>query len=323
MARQALKSSFIHKRQIMTKTRLNPQSTNHIMVMEPGLFHANPQTMPTNSYQHEDEGDMSSIHEKAVAEFRVFRDMLADKGVIMTTVKGVPESPDDIFCNNWVSTHQNEDGSARIVLYPMLAPNRQIERRKDLIDFLKRTYNDVQDYSEYEQESEFLESTGALCLDRVNRIAYHARSDRSHDELAALWCEKNDFKHFSFDTLHRGKPVYHTDVVMWIGSKLAGICSECLESRDVVEQLSKTHDVIEFTNDQMEKFCGNSLQVIAYPDGKTPEEILVMSASGYGALTEEQKTKIGAYYKTVISPEIPTIEYYGGGSARCMLLELF
>ncbi|NQZ13907.1 MAG: hypothetical protein HRT94_03640 [Alphaproteobacteria bacterium] len=301
----------------------NPQSTNHIMVMEPGLFHANPQTMATNSYQHEDEGELSSIHEKAVDEFRVFRDMLAENGVVVTTTKGLPESPDDIFCNNWVSTHLNEDSSPRMVLYPMLAPNRQIERRKDLIEFLERTYKDVQDYSEYEAEEKFLESTGALCLDRVNRVAYHARSGRSHDDLAKLWCEKNDFDHVPFDTEHRGKPVYHTDVVMWIGTKLAGICSECLTDRSVIDRLSTTHDVIEFTNEQMENFCGNSLQVIGYKDGKTPEEMLVMSAAGYNALNDEQKAKLDEYYSTIISPKIPTIEYYGGGSARCMLLELF
>lgn len=307
----------------MAKTVQNPQSTNHIMVMEPGLFHANPQTMPTNSYQHKDEEDQRTIHDKAVAEFRAFRDMLAEKGVVITTTKGVPESPDDIFCNNWVSTHQNPDGKTRMVLYPMLAENRQIERRDDLIQFLKRTYKDVQDFSLHERHGKFLESTGALCLDRVNRVAYHARSDRSHDELAAMWCKMNGFTHASFNTSHRGKPVYHTDVVMWVGTKLAGICSECLENRGVIDMLSQTHDVIEFTNEQMEKFCGNSLQIIGYPDGKTAEEMLVMSASGYGALTGEQKAKIGEYYKTVITPSIPTIEYYGGGSARCMLLELF
>lgn len=307
----------------MSSTAKNKQSTNHIMVMEPGLFHANPETMPTNSYQHEDDMDTSSIHTKAVAEFRRFRDLLAEKGVVVTTTKGTPDSPDDIFCNNWVSTHMTETGKPRMVLYPMLAPNRQLERRADLIEFLKRSYKDVQDFSLHEQHDKYLESTGALCLDRVNRIAYHARSERSHDELAKMWCKMNGFDHMPFDTMHRGKPVYHTDVVMWIGTELAGICSECLESRDVIAKLTQTHDVIEFTNDQMENFCGNSLQVIGYPDGKKPEEMLVMSASGFNALTEEQIEKIRKYYKTVITPDIPTIEKYGGGSARCMLLELF
>lgn len=307
----------------MFENSKNQQSTNHIMVMEPGLFHANEQTMPTNSYQHEDETDVQNIHQKAVAEFRAFRDMLAEKGVVVTTVKGTHESPDDIFCNNWVSTHKNKDGTSRMVLYPMLAQNRQLERRADLIEFLERSYKDIQDYSEHEKDNKFLESTGALCLDRVNRIAYHARSERSNDELAAMWCKMNDFEHMPFNTMHRGKPVYHTDVVMWIGTKVAGICVDCLENRDVVERLKQTHDVIEFTNEQMEHFCGNALQVIGYPDGRNSEEMFVMSAAGYNVMAEDQKDKLCSYYKTIITPEIPTIEYYGGGSARCMLLELF
>jgi len=301
----------------------NPQSTNHIMVMEPGLFYANPQTMETNTYQHENDVEHAEIHARAVAEFRAFRDLLAENGVIVTTTKGTPDSPDDIFCNNWVSTHLTAEGKPRMVLYPMLAANRQLERRKDLITHLKRTYKDIQDFSLHEQHGKFLESTGALCLDRVNRTAYHARSDRSHDELAAMWCKMNDFNLMSFNTRHNGKPVYHTDVVMWIGTKLAGICSQCLHNRDVIDVLSQTHDVIEFSNEQMQNFCGNSLQVIGHPDGKTPEEMLVMSDSGYSALTKAQREKIGEYYKTVLTPKIPTIEKYGGGSARCMLLELF
>ncbi|MEM9469070.1 MAG: arginine deiminase-related protein [Pseudomonadota bacterium] len=306
----------------MSEQALNKQSTNHIMLIEPALFHANPQTMATNSYQHKDEGDTQKIHSKALAEFHDFRDLLVENGVAITTAKGHKDSPDDIFCN-WASTHCMRDGSQRLVLYPMLNQNRQIERRPHLIDLLKQIYKDILDLSEYEAEGIALEATGALCLDRVNRIAYHARSLRSDEELAKLWCEKNDFERLSFDTEYKGKPVYHTDVVMWIGTKLAGVCSECLETRAPIEKLSKTHDIIEFTNAQMEHFCGNSLQVIAYPDSENSEEILVMSEAGYSSLDEAQKDKLGQYYKTILTPKIPTIEYYGGGSARCMMFELF
>ena len=291
------------------------QSTNHIMMMEPALFHANPETKATNSYQHDDDLDVKKIHEKAVQEFRSFRDLLVMHGLVITTAKGRQESPDDIFCNNWVSTHQNR----LMVLYPMLASNRQIERRPELIDLLKKSYSDFQDYSAYESQDQFLESTGALCMDRVNKIAYHARSRRADDDLSRLWCQKNGYELFSFDTDYKGKPVYHTDVVMWIGSHVAGICIECLKDRSVIDRLQGKHDVIEFSNEQMENFCGNSLQVVG-PGG---ENMLVMSAAGYKTLTASQKSQLDEYYKTIITPEIPTIEYYGGGSARCMLLELF
>ncbi len=296
-------------------TNTSAQSTNHIMMMEPEEFHANPQTMATNSYQHEDQEEIVAIQRKAVQEFRAFRNLLVVNGVAVTTVYGQKGCPDDIFCNNWVSTHEG----GRMVLYPMLADNRRIERRADLLALLRKMYTDEIDLSEYEDEGKFLESTGAMWLDRVNRIAYQGRSMRSHPDLARLWCEKNGFTHFPFETEHRGKPVYHTDVMMWIGTGLAGVCSECLKDRELVDALKKHRDVVEFTNDQMAAFCGNSLEVI----GRDGERMLVMSMSGYKTLTDAQKSLIHKHYPKVLSPEIPTIEYYGGGSARCMLLELY
>lgn len=291
------------------------QSTNHIMMMEPEEFHANEQTKATNSYQHEDQEAIESIHKKAVTEFRAFRDLLVEHGVAVTTVFGRKGCPDDIFCNNWVSTH----AGGKMTLYPMLAENRRTERREDLMSLLSRTYKDVFYLSQHEKEGKFLESTGAMWMDRVNKIAYQARSGRSHEELAAKWCEKNGYRHLPFDTEHRGKPVYHTDVMMWIGTNLAGICSECLKSREVVEDLMKYREVVEFSNEQMAAFCGNALEVV----GRDGEKMLVMSMSGFKTLTEAQLAIIHKHYKTVITPEIQTIEYYGGGSARCMLLEMY
>ena len=294
----------------------NPsQSTNHIMMMEPLDFHANPQTMATNSYQHSDDLEISTIHEKAVAEFRAFRDLLVEHGVIITTALGQKGCPDDVFCNNWVSTHEKK----RMILYPMLAENRQTERRPELIELLKRSYTDVQNFTLHEQHGKCLESTGALCLDRVNRIAYQNRSERSHEELGASWCKMNDYTHIPFDTEHKGQPVYHADVLMWIGTDIAGINTECLIKPDVLKHLQHRREVIEFNNEQMEAFCGNSLEVV----GTGGERMLVMSAAGYKSLREDQKELLSRYYKNIIKPEIPTIEYYGGGSARCMLLELF
>ena len=299
----------------MTKEQALPQSTNHIMMMEPLNFYANEQTMATNSYQHDNDNDKSVIQKKAQEEFKAFRDLLVEHGVILTTTLGQEGCPDDIFCNNWVSTHSG----GRMVLYPMLASNRQTERRKELIDRLRQCYSDVQDFTLHEQHGKALESTGAMCMDRVNKIAYQARSDRSNEELGAMWCKMNDYTHIPFDTEHMGKPVYHADVVMWIGSELAGICSECLVNDDIVKNLKKHREVIEFTNEQMKNFCGNSLEVI----GTGGERMLVMSAAGYNILRDDQKEMLSRFYKTIITPEIPTIEYYGGGSARCMLLELF
>ena len=285
-----------------------------MMMMESVDFYPNPETMPTNLYQHKDTEDSSVIHKKAVGEFRTMRDLLVEHGVMVTTALGQKGCPDDIFAN-WISTHHG----GRMVLYPMSTPNRQKERRKDIIDILRHTYEDVQDFSLHEQHNKFLESTGAICLDRVNKIAYQVRSLRSHDELAAMWCKMNGYTHIPFDTEYKGKPVYHADVVMWIGTNVAGVSSECLDKHDIVTHLKARRDVVEFTNDQMAAFCGNSLEVV----GKDNEKMLVMSAGGYNSLRDDQKDILSRHYKTIIKPEIPTIEYYGGGSARCMLLELF
>ena len=292
----------------------SPQSTNHIFMMEPVGFHSNPETMETNLYQHNDDVDPAEINKKAIAEFRAMRDLMVEHGVMMTTVKGQEGCPDDIF-PNWISTHHG----GRMIIYPMLTPNRQKERRKDVIETLRRTYGDVQDFSLHEQHGKCLEATGALCLDRVNKIAYQIRSMRADDEVAAMWCKMNDYKHIAFDTEYKGKPVYHADVVMWIGTSLAGICTECLVKDDIVKHVQHRRQVIEFTNAQMEAFCGNSLEVI----GRDGERMLIMSAGGYKTLRDDQKDLLSQHYKTIIKPEIPTIEYYGGGSARCMLLEMF
>lgn len=285
------------------------------MMMEPVGFHANPETKETNSYQHEDPDDIKTVNAKAVREFRAFRDALVAAGVTVTTALGDDRSPDDTFCNNWVSTHEG----AKMTLYPMLADNRRIERRTDMLEILSRTYTDITDLSAYENEGKFLESTGAMCMDRINNIAYLARSARSNEELAKIWCKKHDYELVPFDTKHKGKPVYHTDVVMWIGTKVAGICSGCIRTPGIVERLRQTREVIEFTNAQLMKFAGNALEVV----NKNGEHLLVMSKRATQALDEEQHTRLNKYYKTIIEADIRTIEKYGGGSARCMLLEMY
>lgn len=290
------------------------------MIMEPGRFHANPQTKATNLYQHDDDKNIAAIHETAVQEFRAFRDLLVKHGVNVLTTLGVPESPDDIFCNNWVSTHRDDKGVGKMVLYPMLADNRKIERRPELLTLLGKQYPQVFDLSAYELQGIALESTGALALDRLNHIAYSNMSGRSHDAPAQDWAKDMHYDLVRFETDYNGLPVYHADVVLWLGTELAGICSECLIDREGMLGLLRRHrDVIEFTNEQMKSFCGNSLEVV----GKDGERMLVMSAAGVRSLKPAQEMLLAKYYTTIISPEIPTIEYYGGGSARCMLLELY
>lgn len=294
------------------------QSTNHIMMMEPVGFHSNPETMETNTYQAEDPNDVNDVQKRAVAEFRAFRDLLIEKGIIVTTVIGQSASPDDIFCNNWVATF----GDKTLGYYPMLAPNRQIERRPDVMGALESMYDVAFDFSALEKEGKYLESTGAHWLDRVNKIAYFSISSRCNEELAKKFCEKMGYEPVLFHTKnHVGKPVYHTDVMMYIGTGYAGICSACIVEEDrqrVLDSLSKYREIVDLTMDQLKAFCGNSLELIGTGEAKK----LVMSSEAHAALRQDQKDTLLKYVTEIVHADISTIEKYGGGSARCMLLEL-
>ncbi len=288
------------------------------MMMEPVAFHSNSETSATNSYQHEDPLDVDAIQKQAVVEFRALRDRIVEKGIIVTTTLGQIGSPDDIFCNNWVATF----GDGTLAYYPMLAPNRQIERRRDIMDMLEGRYKIALDFSPYEQDGKFLESTGAHWLDRINKIAYFSLSARCSEELAHEWCAKMGYEAVTFTTRnHAGIPVYHTDVMMFIGTGYAGICADCILEEDrarVLAKLSQHHQVVDLTLEQLRAFCGNSLEL----RGTDNRKFLVMSGSAYRALGESQKRTLLSFVDDIIYSDIPTIEKFGGGSARCMLLEL-
>lgn len=294
------------------------QSTRHIMMMEPAAFRANPQTFATNQYQDMTPADEAAIHALAVAEFRGLRDALVENGVIVTTARGQKDSPDDIFVNNWVSTH----AGGRMVLYPMLAENRRIERRPALLELLGRSYDVALDLSASESDGRFLESTGSVCQDRANQVAYIALSPRTDRSLAQTWCETMGFEPVFFDTRnHAGKPVYHTDVLMWIGTGVAGVCAETIVPSDrerVLGRLSATHEVVILSMDQMRAFAGNALEV----RGEGDHPVMAMSGSAVRSLTDLQRQAILRHVRKIVSADIPTIERYGGGSARCMLLEM-
>ncbi len=289
------------------------------MMMEPSGFHSNPETFDTNTYQDVDREDANKINERAVIEFRALRDALVEKGVFVTTALGDPKSPDAVFCNNSVSTLEG----AQMCLYPMMALNRRIERRGDFIHLLKKTYRLSLDLSAYEEHGKFLESTGAHALDRINRVAYFSLSARCDKDLAHLWCEKMNYTPVIFNTRnHAGKPVYHTDVMMFIGTGYIGICLDCIaeEDRAHVENMArKKHTLIPLSMNQLQSFCGNALEVI----GTNGKKFLTMSSKAETALNDEQKQTIEKFTSGIISADIHTIETYGGGSARCMLLELF
>ncbi|MDH5723227.1 MAG: arginine deiminase-related protein [Alphaproteobacteria bacterium] len=296
------------------------QSTNHLFMIEPSVFYANPETMETNAYQVEGTTESKDvILTKARLEFRNYRDLLVEQGVMVTTLLGKPECPDMVF-PNWASTYDNN----KLILYPMLNENRAAERSDRIISWLSQYYPDVTDWSHYEAEGRALESTASIVADHVNKRAYSGLSKRTDPELAQDWADLMGYDLIMFETQsHAGIPVYHTDFLMYIGSNMAGICAECITDKNlrkkVLARLRETHEVIELTMEQLQANCGNALEVV----GKGGVKMLTMSKAALEALTSEQKQVIGKHYETLICPDLTTLEKYGGGSARCMLMELF
>jgi hypothetical protein len=296
------------------------QCAQHVLMIEPAAFQCNPQTRLTNHFQHgaAKNEEATRIHQQAVLESRALRDALLEHGVGVTCFKGLPECPDDVFPNNWVST---EEGTFN--LYPMLVENRRLERREDLIRWLRKSYHLAHDYTPYEARNMILESTGSLIRDRVHRQVYVCRSSRADETLIQQWCNDNNYTPIVFDALDSNDlPIYHTNVMMYIGSGYAGVCLEAIPEtqRDVVYQhLAEHHEVIELNLEQVSRFCGNALEV----RNTQGQRFLVMSQQAYEALSSQQLTQIGKYVEGIIASPLETIEYYGGGSARCMLLELY
>nr|MDQ3016727.1 arginine deiminase-related protein [Bacteroidota bacterium] len=232
----------------------------------------------------------------------------------------LPHKPDAVFPNNWISFHHN--GS--VITYPMFSPLRRLERRQQVMDRVadKFVIDQHLQFESFEITNQFLEGTGSMVLDRANQIAYACLSERTDNKLLELWCQKLSYIPFTFKAASGGKPIYHTNVMMAIGSKLAVVCLDCLfdvnERADLKINLESHRHLLEITIDQMEAFAGNMLALKT----NQGEDIMVMSSRAKESLTSGQKKEIEKYSRIVSSP-IPTIERIGGGSARCMIAEIF
>ena len=297
---------------------MSPQSTNHVLLIRPTEFYSNDQTIETNHYQKPDnKKPHSEILNEALIEFDSFEKNLLDHGIRVTTFLGQKGCPDNIF-PNWAVTF--DDRSMHI--FSMLGENRRLEKSENHIRDLNRTYQTTLDYSKYENKSQFLEGTSSLVLDRVNRVAYMGISPRSDEELAKKWARENDYELFAFETQsHTGQPIYHSDVMMYIGTELAVICTEAIKTgaNNVINQLSKTHEILEISSDQLVNFCGNCIEVKDINNATN----LIMSTRAYEGYKSKQIKVLNNYFNQIIHSDLKTIETYGGGSARCMIMELF
>ena len=297
---------------------MSPQSTNHVLLIRPTEFYSNDQTIETNHYQKPDnKKPHSEILNEALIEFDSFEKNLLDHGIRVTTFLGQKGCPDNIF-PNWAVTF--DDRSMHI--FSMLGENRRLEKSENHIRDLNRTYQTTLDYSKYENKSQFLEGTSSLVLDRVNRAAYMGISPRSDKGLAKKWARENDYELFAFETQsHTGQPIYHSDVMMYIGTELAVICTEAIKTGadNVINQLSKTHEILEISSDQLVNFCGNCIEVKDINNATN----LIMSTRAYEGYKSKQIKVLNNYFNQIIHSDLKTIETYGGGSARCMIMELF
>ncbi|OCK42932.1 amidinotransferase [Tenacibaculum soleae] len=305
------------------------QTTNTILMVRPASFRMNEQTAVNNYYQKELAGMLpATINAKAQQEFDAFvlklRAMKVD--VIVVEDTKTPDTPDALFPNNWISFHENGD----VAIYPMFAKNRRLEKREDVLEILEEKgfeIKNVIDYSEAEDEGVFLEGTGSMILDRVNSKAYCALSPRADEELFIEFCE--DFEYtpviFTANQTVNGKreAIYHTNVMMSVAETFAVVCLDAIddkkEKKELVKQLkSDKKEVIAITEKQVQQFAGNMLQVRSVNN----EFFLVMSTSAYNSLTVQQIKTIEKHCK-ILHSSLETIETCGGGSARCMMAEIF
>ncbi|WP_312195488.1 citrulline utilization hydrolase CtlX [Epilithonimonas vandammei] len=300
------------------------QTTDTVLMIEPVAFGFNEQTAVNNYFQVQQEGN---VQDKALKEFNDFVEKLRAKDINVITIKDTlePKTPDSIFPNNWVSFHA--DG--KVVLYPMFAENRRLERRDDIINQIKEQFEvtEVIDYSGAEKDNLFLEGTGSMIFDHDNKIAYGSVSLRLDEGLFRKFCSDFSFQPVVFHSYQTAGeerlPIYHTNVMMCVADQFVVICLDCiddeLEREKVIETIKNSgKELIEISEDQMQNFAGNMLQV----QNKSGEKFLVMSQSAYKSLNRDQVSAIEKYCEIIYS-DLEVIETNGGGSARCMLAEVF
>ena len=305
------------------------QTTNHILMVRPINFRMNEQTAVNNYYQKVLYNLLpESVNAKAQEEFDNYVEKLRAIGVSVVVISDTSEfdTPDSIFPNNWISFHSD----ATVGLYPMFAENRRLERREDILDQLEAQgfqIDQIVDYTSAEASALFLEGTGSLLLDRVNRIAYCALSPRADEGLFIEFCEDFEYTPVSFvanQTVdEERKAIYHTNVMMCLGETFAVICLDSIddkkERKNIIQHLKNSgKEIIAISEEQVNNFAGNMLQV----RGHNQERFLIMSQAAYDSLTTQQIETLERH-NSILSSSLDIIEACGGGSARCMMAEIF
>ena len=304
---------------------MSQQTTSNILMVRPANFGFNEQTAANNSFQTKNKVlTNEEVQQRAIREFDNFVEKLRNVGVNVIVAEDTesPKRPDAVFPNNWISFHEN--GS--LITYPMFSPNRRIERREEIIEQIKMDFT-VEKYiplEKFEDKEKFLEGTGSMILDRVNKLAYACTSPRTDEYLLEVFCQLQGYEKITFQSVdNEGNDIYHTNVMMALGEDFVVIGLDTIKDEtqkqmllDYFEMTNK--EIIDISFEQISAFAGNMLQV-RNDEGKT---FLVMSQQAYEALTKEQIAKLEKKTNILYS-DIEAIETLGGGSARCMMAEVF
>lgn len=310
-----------------TEIDMDKQISDTILMVRPVAFHMNEQTAVNNYFQEDTSKSDALVQQLAAGEFDQMVKLLRDQGIDVIVIEDTTksETPDSVFPNNWISFHEN----GAYVLYPMFAPNRRKERREDIIERLRSDFvvDERHSLTEWEDQEMYLEGTGSLVLDRRNKFAYSAISDRTHESVLDAFEEKSGYTAIRFvanQTVEGQRlPIYHTNVMMALGEEFAIICLEAIDNVEerlrVEESLRSTNkEVILLTEEQIHHFAGNMLQV----QNHRKEKFVVMSEAAFQSLEQEQRDRLSVHGQLLHSP-IPTIEKLGGGGVRCMMAEVF
>ncbi|MDB5261151.1 MAG: amidinotransferase [Adhaeribacter sp.] len=301
------------------------QTTSSILMVRPVSFGFNTETAATNAFQNKFPLQTAAeISKKAIAEFDYYVALLRGKGIDVLVIDDTeaPAKPDAIFPNNWITLHRN----GTVALYPMHAPNRRQERRADIVETLRGKYQvkKVVDFSQYEEKEKFLEGSGSMILDHENRMVFACLSPRTDADLLEEFCQHFGYQPIVFHAYdHKGSLIFHTNVMLSIGHRFAILCAASIHDEQdrqfVISTLVRTnHEVIEITEKQMHQYAGNMLEL----KNKEGKNFLVMSEQAYKSLEPRQVQSIQKYAEILPVP-LATIEHVGGGSARCMIAEIF
>ncbi len=303
----------------MTQRAARAQSTGSVLMIRPGRFYPNPETVADNAFQRAADCDSDALTQAARKEFDAAVEILRAAGINVHVFEDTaePEKPDAIFPNNWISTHH--DG--RVALFPMYSALRRRERRQDIVEKLRKDYRVTQviDYSLFEDEDCCLEGTGSLVFDHPSKIAYVSLSNRSNPKMIQRFADDFGYESVTFTSIGPdGEPIYHTNVMMCIGTAFAMVGLEMIrnkaERQDVRARLEKTgKEIVELSADQIANFAGNAIEL----HNQGGEKLLVLSSRAARTLSEEQRERLSRCAR-LVPLELPTIEL-GGGSARCMI----